>query len=79
MFKPWHILVKIFLLKGISNHIIYITVIILGIIYRPVFYLKHDVSETWFSSRLQVEPLQVSPLGEKSYCLRTGSRSRDRE
>jgi hypothetical protein len=28
----------------------------MDIIYRPVIYLKHDVSETGFCLRLQVEP-----------------------
>jgi hypothetical protein len=32
-----------------------ITITILDIIYRPVFYLKHDVLETGFCLRLQVE------------------------
>jgi hypothetical protein len=32
------------------------TVTILNIIYRPVFCLNHNVSETGFYLRLQVEP-----------------------
>jgi hypothetical protein len=36
-----------------------ITITILDIIYRPVFYLKHDVSETGFCLRLQVKPIQL--------------------
>jgi hypothetical protein len=39
-----------------------ITIIILDIIHRPVFYLKHDVSETGFGLRLQVEPTQMGPM-----------------
>jgi hypothetical protein len=35
-----------------------ITITILDIIHRPVFYLKHGVSETGFFLRLQVEPTQ---------------------
>jgi hypothetical protein len=31
------------------------------IIHRPVFYLKHDVSETGFCLRFQVEPTQFGP------------------
>jgi hypothetical protein len=31
-------------------------------IHFPVFYFKDDVSETWLSSRLEVEPTQFSPL-----------------
>jgi hypothetical protein len=30
-------------------------------IHRPVFYLKHNVSETEFSPRRQVEPTQLGP------------------
>jgi hypothetical protein len=39
-----------------------ITVTTVGITHRPVFYLKHDVSETGFCLRLQVEPTQFSPV-----------------
>jgi hypothetical protein len=35
-----------------------ITITILDIIRRPVFYLKHDVSETESHIRLQVVPTQ---------------------
>jgi hypothetical protein len=31
------------------------SIIILDIIYRPVFYLEHDASETEFCLRLEVE------------------------
>jgi hypothetical protein len=37
-----------------------ITLTILDIIHRPVFYLKYDVSETGVCPRLQVEPTQSS-------------------
>jgi hypothetical protein len=36
-----------------------ITITIMNIIHRPVFYLKHDVSETRFCHCLQVEPTQM--------------------
>jgi hypothetical protein len=39
-----------------------LTITILDIIRRPVFYIKHDVSEIGFCPRLQVEPTQVAPL-----------------
>jgi hypothetical protein len=42
---------------------------ILGIIYLPVFYLKHDVSEIIFCHRLQ-----LSPINSEIPCLQ----SRDR-
>jgi hypothetical protein len=38
--------------------------------YRPVFYLKHDVSETGFYLRLQVEHTLVGPIETASLCLR---------
>jgi hypothetical protein len=47
------------------------TIIILDIIHRPVFYLKHDVSETGFCLRLQGEPAQFGPINRASLCLLT--------
>jgi hypothetical protein len=38
----------------------------MDIIYRPVFHLKHVVSETGFSLHLQVEPTQSSSETEIS-------------
>jgi hypothetical protein len=38
------------------------TLSILGIIYRPVFYLNHSVAETRFCLRLQVEPTQLGQI-----------------
>jgi hypothetical protein len=49
----------------------FITITILDIIHRPVFYLKHNVSETPFCLRLQVENNQVHPTDRVSLCLRT--------
>jgi hypothetical protein len=48
---------------------------ILGIIHRPVFYLKHDVSETRFCLRLEVEPTRMGRIEIASVCLRTGRKS----
>jgi hypothetical protein len=42
----------------------YVTITILDFIHNPVFYLKHDVSETGFCPRLQVEPSHLNPLME---------------
>jgi hypothetical protein len=47
-----------------------ITITILDIIHRPVFYLKHNVSEAVFCLRLQVEPIQLGPIHRASLCLR---------
>jgi hypothetical protein len=43
----------------------------LDVIHRPVFYLKHDVSETGFCLRLLVEPPQLGPIDRANLCLRT--------
>jgi hypothetical protein len=45
-----------------------ITITVLGIIHRPIFYLKHDISETEFCLCLQVEPTQLGPINRAS-CL----------
>jgi hypothetical protein len=37
--------------------------------HRHVFYLKHDVSETWFCLRLQVVPTQLDAIDRASRCL----------
>jgi hypothetical protein len=39
-----------------------LTVTILNIIYRPVLYSKHDVSETGFYLCPQVEPTQLESI-----------------
>jgi hypothetical protein len=48
-----------------------LTITIPDIIDRPVFYLKHDVSETESYFRLA-----VGPIGRTSLCLRTGDEDR---
>jgi hypothetical protein len=47
---------------GLWRWYINITFTILDIIHRPVLYLKHNVSETGFYLRLQVEPTQLGPM-----------------
>jgi hypothetical protein len=42
--------------------LVYITIIILDIIHRPAFYLKHNVSKTGFSLSLQVKPTRFDPI-----------------
>jgi hypothetical protein len=46
-----------------------LTITILDIIHRPVFYLKYDVSVTGFCLHLQVEPTQLGPIDRASLCL----------
>jgi hypothetical protein len=52
------------------------TITILDIIHRPVFYLKHDVSDTEFCLHLQVEPNKMGPIEKASLSLWT---ARDHE
>jgi hypothetical protein len=40
--------------------------IILDIIYRSIFYLKHDISEAGLCLRLEVEPTEFGPVGRAS-------------
>jgi hypothetical protein len=54
---------------GLWRWYINITIIILDIIRRPVFYLKKDVSETGFCLSLQVKPTRVDPIERASLCL----------
>jgi hypothetical protein len=39
---------------------------------RPVYFSKHNVSETGFCLRLQVKPTQLGPIDRDSPCLRIG-------
>jgi hypothetical protein len=48
-----------------------ITIAILDIIHRPVFHLKHNVSETGFCLRIQVEHTQLGLIDRPSVCLQT--------
>jgi hypothetical protein len=56
---------------GLWRWYINITITILDIIHRPVFYLKLNVSETGICLRLQVESTQFSPIDRASLCLWT--------
>jgi hypothetical protein len=53
-----------------------ITITILDIIHRPVFYLKYDVPENGFCLRLQVEPTESGPIDRASLRPR---REKDRD
>jgi hypothetical protein len=53
---------------GLWRWYINITITILNNIHRPVFYLKHDVSDTEFCLRLQVESTQMCPVDRASIC-----------
>jgi hypothetical protein len=54
---------------GLWRWYINITITILDIIHRPVFYLKYDISETGICLRLQVEPTQLGPIDGASFCV----------
>jgi hypothetical protein len=43
----------------------------MDIIYRSVFYLKHEVSETRICPRLQVLSNQLVPVDRANPCVRT--------
>jgi hypothetical protein len=60
---------RLMLFMGLGRWYINITITILDIIHRTVFYLKHDVSEFYHS--LQVEPTQLSTIDRASPRLRT--------
>jgi hypothetical protein len=47
------------------------TITILDTIYHALFYLKHDVPETGFCHRHQVEPTKVGPIDRASLCYQT--------
>jgi hypothetical protein len=49
----------------------------LDIIQRTVFCLKHNVSETEFCFRLQVEPTQLGPIDRASPYLRAPAQAQD--
>jgi hypothetical protein len=55
---------------GLWRWYINITIPIQDIVNRPVFYLKHNISETGVCLRLQVEPTQLSSIYRSSLCLR---------
>jgi hypothetical protein len=43
----------------------------LDIFHRPVYFSKHNVSETGFCLRLQVKPTELGPIDRASPYLRT--------
>jgi hypothetical protein len=47
---------------GLWRWYINITITILNIMHRPVFYLKDEISGTEFCLRLQVESTQLDPV-----------------
>jgi hypothetical protein len=53
-------------------------IMFLDIIHRPVFSLKHNVLETGFCLRFQVEPTQWGPIDRPSPYLRTPAPTQDR-
>jgi hypothetical protein len=55
--------------KRMSWLLFNITITVLDIIRRPVFYLKLNVSETGFCPRLQVEPTQLGAIDRASLSL----------
>jgi hypothetical protein len=58
---------------GLCQWYINITLTFLNIIHRPVFYLKHDVSEMHFVFHLRVEPTQVGAIENVSLYQSEGS------
>jgi hypothetical protein len=60
------------LFVGLWRWYINITITILDIIHRPVFYLKHGVSEAGFCLRLQLGLTQVGPIDIANPCLWPG-------
>jgi hypothetical protein len=55
---------------GLWRRYINITITILDIIHRSIFYLKQNVSETGFCLRLQVESIQLYRIDTASLRLR---------
>jgi hypothetical protein len=62
---------------GLWRLYINLTIAILDIILRPVFYLKHDVSDTAFCLRLQVEPTQISESSLRNVVFKKKVRTTD--
>jgi hypothetical protein len=40
--------------------------------HRPVYFSKHNFSETGFCLHLQAKPTQLGPINKGSPCIRTG-------
>jgi hypothetical protein len=54
---------------GLWSWYVNITITILDIVHRPIFYLKQDVSETGFCLHHEVEHTHVGPIEKASLCL----------
>jgi hypothetical protein len=52
-----------------------VTIKILDIIHRPVFYLEHNVSETGFCLLLQAEPTYLGPIDGAGLYIISGPES----
>jgi hypothetical protein len=50
---------------GLCRWYFNITITVLDIIYRPVFYLKRNVSENRFCLCLQMEPTELDSIDKK--------------
>jgi hypothetical protein len=53
-----------------------VTVTIMDVINRHVFYLKQNVAVTGFCLRVQVEPSHEGPVNRAILCLRTPAKSK---
>jgi hypothetical protein len=56
---------------GLWRRYINVTITVLVITHRPVFSLKHNISETGLCLHLRVEPTQLCPIDEANLCLWT--------
>jgi hypothetical protein len=63
---------RLMLSVGLWRWYINITITIRDIIHHSIFYLKHDISETGFCPRLQVEPTQLVLIEWASLSAETG-------
>jgi hypothetical protein len=62
---------RLMLPKGLWRWYINITITILDIVHRPVFYLNDDILEIGFFLRFQMESTQLDPIHRGSLCLST--------
>jgi hypothetical protein len=68
---------RLMLSIGLWRLYINITIRIVNFIHRPVFCLKHNVSETGSCPRLQMVPTELGSIDGPSPCLRTMVQNRD--
>jgi hypothetical protein len=71
LYSEWSVYTKQARSKRLWRWYININIMFLDITHRPVFVLKHNVSETGFCLRLQVKPAQLGPIDRASPYLRT--------